>query len=523
MSNAAMKAVTAQQMQDIESQWFNSGATTLPKLMDDVGRAIADWTLSDLGPRFKLANVAVLAGKGNNGGDAIVAATYLARAGVNTTIIICLDRDREDSLLRAAIVAGVSITDATSPSQVSEVSGICERADIVIDGVLGFSISRPIDARLGNLLRAVRESSRRIAAIDVPSGADPDTRRFDPNGLPADVTLSVGLPKIGTAVQFGDTAFGREHHVLDVGVPNDLTQHIPTEVISMESAASLLPERPATAHKGNFGRTLLIVGSESYIGAARLATAACARSSVGLLTVAVAPSLKHTISVAVPEATFIDLPTNRSGELIASDAHRILAPIISDVESVLIGCGLGIGDAQHELIERLFSDQSIWAETHAVVDADAITIMAEMGIPNPCGDRLVLTPHPGEMARLLRTSIPSVESDRLGSVKRAAGQLGAVVVLKGASTLIASPGGSVHINMQPNSALARGGTGDVLAGLTAGLAAQMQGFDAATLAVHVHSRAGRIAADELGQYGMTASDVVDRIPAAFRELASLQR
>ena len=518
-----MKAVTAKQMQQIESQWFDSGEITLPRLMDDVGRAIADWTKSDLHRHVTLANIVALAGKGNNGGDAIVAATHLARAGANSTIIICLERDRHDPLLDAARVAGVSITDATKPSQVADVSDICKRADVVIDGVLGFSISRPIDSRLGELLRAIRASSRRIAAIDVPSGADPSTGHFDPLGLPADVTLSVGLVKIGTAIRFGDPGFGNEHHLLDVGVPRRFTKHIATKVISARSAASLLPKRRATAHKGDFGRTLLIVGSESYIGAAVLATAACARSSVGLLTVAVTPGLKPAIAAAVPEATFIDLPTDQSGEIIADKAVTKLRPAIKDFESVLIGCGLGIGDAQRSLIKLLVSDRALWSNSVAVVDADALTMLAEMDIQNPCGGQLVLTPHPGEMARLLRTTIAGVQEDRLGAVQRAAKMVDGVVVLKGASTLIAKPDGTVSVNMHPNSALARGGTGDALAGLTAGLASQIPSYDAATLAVHIHSLAGEIAANQLGEYGMAASDVVKRIPFAFRELASLQR
>ena len=265
------------------------------------------------------------------------------------------------------------------------------------------------------------------------------------------------------------------------------------------------------------------MGSESYIGAAVLATVACARSSVGLLTVAVTPGLKPVIAAAVPEATFIDLPTDLGGEIIADKAVAKLRPAIRNFESVLIGCGLGIGDAQRSLIKLLVSDRALWSNSVAVVDADALTMLAEMDIRNPCGGQLVLTPHPGEMARLLRTTIAGVQEDRLGAVRRAAKMVDGVVVLKGASTLIANPDGTVSINMHPNSALARGGTGDVLAGLTAGLAAQIPSYDAATLAVHIHSLAGEIAANQLGDYGMAASDVVKRIPVAFRELASLQR
>ena len=400
------------------------------------------------------------------------------------------------------------------------VAEFCQRADIVIDGVFGAGTTRPIDQRLGGLFRAVSRVSQRIAAIDIPSGADSDTGHFDPNGLPADCTLSIGLPKLGTALRFGQPEFGIEHHVIDVGVPAQLTRHIRREVITDETASQWLPKRPATSHKGDHGRTLLIVGSEAYPGAAVLATLACARSSVGLLTVAATQSVSAAVAANAPEATHINLPVTSDGAIDVSGAMTVLSRAIQSVDSVLIGCGLGISDPNRTLLEGLFSNRDIWVDTVAVVDADALTMMSGTSLWDALDGKLIATPHPGEMARLLDSNVVEVESDRLAAVQRATDMLDGVVVLKGASTLIADRSHRLRINMRPNSGLARGGTGDVLAGLTAGLAAQLSPFDAASLAVYLHGVAGEIAAAEVGVHGMTASDVIERIQTAFRRLAS---
>ena len=515
-----MKVVTAAQMQRIESDWFDSGRQTLDDLMDLVGRSIAEWTVDALAKPVALCNVALLAGKGNNGGDAIIAAKHLANAGANVDLILCLARNNEDSLVRQAAQAGVGIIDASKLDNRRQAVEICGRADIVIDGVFGFSISRPIDDQLGGFLREIRDASNKIAAIDLPSGANPDTGDFDANGLAADYTLSVGSPKIGTALRFGNPEFGSEHHVLDVGIPNDLTNGVKSELLTRALCAGLLPRRSALSHKGDHGRALLVVGSSAYPGAAIMATRACAKSSVGLLTAAVDPSIKPAIAAAVPESTYLDLHALSDGDTDVGQAVDLLLPSLRRVGAVLIGSGMGVSDGNRELLERLFAVRDDWRETVAVCDADALTMMAGSDLWDASDGIVIVTPHPGEMSRLLGTDIESVETDRLSSVRNAADLVGGVAVLKGASTLIADNEPRLRINMRPNSGLARGGTGDVLAGLITGLAAQLAPFDAASLGVYLHGVAGELATSEVGEYGLTASDVVDKIPAAFRQLAS---
>lgn len=515
-----MKAVTAQQMQRIETEWFDSGRQTVAGLMDRVGRSIAEWTEGALDRPVALSTVALLAGKGNNGGDAIIASKYIAMAGANVYLILCLPRSGDDSLLQPARAAGVRVIDATQGDCQYQAVDICGHADIVIDGVFGFSFSRQIDHRMGSFLGAIRNASSRIAAIDLPSGTNPDTGAFDHNGLHADYTLSVGLPKIGTALRFGNPEFGHDHHVLDVGIPHDLTDDIQTEILTTQLCIDLLPRRSDLAHKGDHGRALLIVGSAAYPGAAILAAMACAKSSVGLLTVAVNPAIKPAVAVAVPESTYIDLPTLPNGDTDADGAADLLVPAMQRVDAVLIGSGMGISGGNHRLLGRLFGVREEWQETTLVIDADALTMLSMAGAWSELGGEVVVTPHPGEMARMLGTEIETVEADRFSAAQKAAKLVGGIAVLKGASTLIADPDARLRVNVRPNSGLARGGTGDALAGLITGLATQLPPFDAASLGVYLHSVAGGLASEDIGEYGLTASDVITYIPDAFRQLAS---
>ena len=265
------KVVTAAEMQFIEQRWFDSGEITLQGMMDRVGRAIADWVLADLGPDAGGKNVLALVGKGNNGGDALVASKYLLEAGVQTTAAVVLARAGDDPPMDQFVKAGGNVVELQSSAAVREMSNLCDKSDLILDGVVGFSISRRIEEPISSVFAEAKSSGNRIVAIDLPSGANPDTGEFDPNGLPADVCLSVGLTKLGPAIRFGDLAYGDEMAALDVGIPPGLTDHIKREVNTSELVQTLLPDRDLTAHKGDFGRALLIAGSNTYVGAASLA------------------------------------------------------------------------------------------------------------------------------------------------------------------------------------------------------------------------------------------------------------
>lgn len=519
MSNAK-KIVTAAEMLAIEESWFSTGEITLEDLMDRVGGAIADWVLADLGDDATKSHVLALVGKGNNGGDAIVAARYLMEAGVRTTVAIVLPRTDDDQLLADFSAAAGDVVDVSGPSGARKTANLCNKTNLILDGVFGFSISRPIEEPVSSILKAAKASGKKTIAIDVPSGADPDRGTFDPNGLPADVCLPVGLHKLGPATRFGDPCYGERIDVLDVELPYDLTGHIRREVNDFDLARDLLPDRSSTGHKGDFGRSLLLAGSKAYIGAAYLAANACVRSGVGLVALATTTTAYQALAGRTPEATYIPLSEDINGVL-PDPAYNTLRERIPEMNSVLIGVGVGLSSGIRELLARLTSDNTIWENRTVVLDADGITLASTIDRWwEAFNGNLIITPHPGEMSRLLGISIDEVQSDRVTAAETAARRFNCVTVLKGATTLIASPDGRLRVNMLPNDALARGGTGDVLAGLVTGLAAKSDPFDAASLGVFIHSMSGRFAREELTPYAMTASDLIKYLPQAFRELAS---
>ena len=517
---STQKIVTVAEMRAIEERWFASGEITLEGLMDRVGRAIADWVFNDLGDDVSNSSVLALAGKGNNGGDAIVAARYLVEAGVDTTVVIVISRPDDDPLLADFVEAGGTVVELKPRTAVRKLSNLCAKTDLILDGVFGFSISRAIEEPIASMLDAAKKSGKKVIAIDVPSGADPDNGTFDPNGLPADVCLPVGLQKLGPAIRFGDACYGGRIAALDVGMPSNLTRNIRREVNDFELVRTLLPERSSTGHKGDFGRALLISGSATYVGAASLAAQACVRSGVGLVALATPTSAYQALAGNIPEATYIPLNEDANGVL-PQPAFATLQKYIPAMNSVLIGVGVGLSCGARELLSRLTSEHAIWNDCTVVLDADGLTLASMM-------DRwwevfhgnLIITPHPGEMSRLLGISISDVDADRVAAVETAAKKFNCVAVLKGASTLIASPNGRLRVNMKPNDALARGGTGDVLAGLITGLAAKSNPFDAASLGVFLHSQSGQFAREQFTPYAMTAGDLIGFLPRAFRELAS---
>ncbi len=502
------QVVTADEMREIEHRWFDSGEITLEALMDRVGRATAEWICDYFDRLGERGNVVALVGKGNNGGDALTASKYLKESGIHCDIVTVLARD-PDGLGRSTV-----------PTLPSETKTLCDGADLILDGVFGFGISRPIEEPVASVFRVVNKSDATVVSIDVPSGVDPDTGVADPNAIRCDVTLSVGLTKLGPSVRFGNPGFGNEMTVLDVDIPKPLTKNLVRERIDAELARSLLPLRGLDAHKGDFGRSLLISGSTNYVGAAALATKACVRSGVGLTTLATPETVYRTLAGHIPEATYVPLTEGESG-VEPGDASPNLRQLIPQMNSVLMGTGLGLSRGVESLLEELVGEPELWRNCTTVVDADALTLFASIDRWSEAfGGDLIITPHPGEMARLLASSVAEVEADRRSAVEEAATRFNCVAILKGATTLIADPARRLRLNMRPNDGLARGGSGDVLAGLVTGFAAQMDPFDAATLAVYLHSVSGTFARDAVTAYAMTAQDLIRFLPDAFLTIAS---
>jgi NAD(P)H-hydrate epimerase len=307
--------------------------------------------------------------------------------------------------------------------------------------------------------------------------------------------------------------------VLDIGIPFGLDSHVATELLTGELAAFLQPERPADGHKGTFGSTLIVGGSQEFLGAVTMATDAATRSGVGLVYVATPEPVYRLVAGDVPEAMYRALPAQANGEVDPSSAASAVLEMAGAATSVVIGPGLGQNPATTEFLSVLLSQ--IDPGLPLVLDADALNILASSHawwehLDNPA----VLTPHPGEMGRLLGITATEVQLNRPAAAQEAARKFNKVVVLKGAATLIAAPDGRMRVSPWVNSGLAGGGSGDVLAGLLGGLLAGQSPdvFDMASLGVFLHGYAAEVARDEIGETGMRATDVSDRLGHFWRDL-----
>ncbi len=517
-----MKIVTSEQMRLIEERCEASGVST-DTLMERAGLAVAQRMRHHLGHLVGV-HVLVLVGRGNNGADGLVAAAHLRRWGADVTAYVCLERPAPDPWLDRARDRGVVISHAASDDTLEELSVALDPAQAVIDAVLGTGRSRPIEGRLGSILQTVGDAAKRygprVISVDLPSGLDPDTGESDPSTLDADVTVALGYPKLGLYSPGARERSGVVE-VVDIGIPAGLDDDIALRLMSSEWVRTLLPERPATAHKGDFGRVLMVVGSSNYVGAAYLAASAATRVGAGLVTLAVPASIVAAVAGRAAEPTYLPLPESEPGELDAGGAAALIARSLPGYHALLVGCGLGQAPATKTLVRRLLCSGAPLPPT--VVDADGLNILASQG--DGWWKRLpastVVTPHPGEMSRLTGASTVEIQANRSGYALCSAAEWNTITVLKGAHTVVATPEGRAAVSPYANAGLASAGTGDVLAGVAAGLISQgLHPAGAAELGVFLHGEAGERVRDDLGTAGMIASDLLIALPRVIRDLAS---
>ena len=514
-----MKIVTAEQMRRIEARSERAGVST-DTLMERAGLEVARRVAHHVGPLTGVP-IAVLVGPGNNGGDGLVAARLLRQWGARPVAYLALDRRDSDPKLAMAANAGVRVLRASDDAGLLGLKSALGSAHAVIDSLLGTGRSRPVGGVLERVLSGLAETrSRRrstLLAVDLPTGLDADTGSTDPACNAADVTVALGYPKIGL-LTFPGAGFVGTLDVADIGIPAGQDDDVTLRLMTPEWAGALLPDRPASAHKGAFGRTFVLAGSRSYVGAASLAAAAAGRVGAGLVTLAVPESLVPAIAARAAEPTFLPLPESSPG-VVSDDASGLILDRMDGYDALLVGCGMGNEPGTRRLVERLlYSDRR---RPPTVVDADGLNILATA--PD-WWDRFtspaVLTPHPGEMARLTGEALDRhLQGDRTVAAVESAVRWGKTVVLKGAHTVVAGPDGQAMVSPFANPGLASAGTGDVLAGTIAGLLSQGLGMGrAAALGVYVHGEAGERARDDMGDAGILASDLLPRIPGAIRDL-----
>lgn len=503
-------------------------------MMAHAGRAVArevESLLAADGPHERLPIVLVLCGPGNNGGDGLVAAADLVRAHLVVRVVTWARRldhlVAEAETLGAALLA---IDDADAAARYGEtLDAWIAGADVVVDALLGTGANRPLAGVVAALLdRVAAARPPLVVAVDLPTGLDADGGALDAHAVAADATVTFGCAKPGHVTFPGAAAVGRlvvDPIGIDASIIADRVAP-PLGIVEAADAASWLPARPDDGHKGTFGKALVVAGSRAYPGAAALAAAAAYRAGCGLVTVAAPADVRAAVAARVPECTYLPLAEVHGG--ISAAAAAAVRDAWLGYDAVLIGPGLSRERGVAEFFRALLDGLSDLVEDarpgRLVVDADGLNLLAA----HPAGPRAlpigaVLTPHPAEMARLAGLDAAAVNADRIGVARRAAAEWRHVVVLKGAHTVVAAPDGRCAVVPIATSALAKAGTGDVLAGLIAGLLASgVRPFEAAAAAAYAHGRAGlRAAGSPAGARAATASDIIDQIGPVWRELEAL--
>lgn len=513
-----MKIATAQEMRDIDKstmEWFGLPGVVL---MENAGRAVAEKSVAILGePRGKI--VFIVCGGGNNGGDGYVAARWLHNYGVRVKLFLAVDRTmiKGDALvhLETAVRMGVECFDFTEPRSMEKARIASAFADLVIDALLGTGFHGELSEPYRESIELMNGAGKKILSVDMPSGVEADTGMVREKAVQAFCTVTFGLPKPGLLLYPGAGCAG-ELEVAPIGIPAELltAATIRQTLVTQETAAALLPRRLPDSHKGSFGHVLVMGGSRGMSGAVFLATQGALRTGAGLVTAGVPSSIGAVMEMKTTEAMTLELPETLAGGL-GADAVQMVYESSARSSVVLIGPGLGRQEDTMETVRELIQT----LDRPLVLDADALfALVGHIEILAATDALAVLTPHPGEMARLTGLSVRQIQSDRIGVARRFAKEWGNIVVLKGPRTIVAFPDGEIYVNPTGNSGMATGGMGDVLAGIVAALIAQgLSSHDAAVLGVYLHGLAGdRLAAER--PVGMTAQDLGEYIPAAMRAL-----
>jgi len=516
-----VKVVTVEQMRGLERAASEAGVSE-DTLMETAGLAVAR-RVGQLIEGIRGRRVLVLVGPGNNGGDGLVAARYLSDWGALVTVYMATAGRRRDKFEECR-QRRVRVVEGKDDVEQWALSSYLPITDVVLDAVFGIGNSRPLEGQLRSMFTLLRDIKQRpgganfkLVAVDVPTGLNADTGEVDEACAPADWTLTLGAPKIGL-FRFPGAAFAGNLETLSIGLPPGIDRDIAIDLADDKTVAAMLPKRPLDGHKGIFGHVLVVAGSRRYVGATVLATLSAYRAGAGLVTLA-SPECVYRLAVPqMAEPIHLPLPETADGFVSPSAAVEARAAM-EGASAVVIGPGMGNSEPVQRFVQDVLLSEPRPTKP-VVIDADALNVLARLyGWAEHLTTPAVLTPHPGEMSRLLRIPVPEVQEDREAIARDAAQKWRQVVVLKGAHSIVAAPDGRITISPHANPALGSGGTGDVLSGVIGALLAQgLAPYEAAVAAVHVHGAAGNRVRDMIGDGGLLASDLLPQLPRVMRDL-----
>jgi hydroxyethylthiazole kinase-like uncharacterized protein yjeF len=509
-----MKILTAAEMRETDRATSERFGVPSQGLMENAGRAVADFVLA----RYPAANrIGVICGKGNNGGDGFVVARKLHQAGKAVRVLLLTEPKelRGDAAQMFAKLPVPAVLARSSAELKQEAARTVFDSDVLIDAILGTGFRPPVNRLYAEAIAQVNASHATVAAVDIPSGADADVMGEQVGSVArADAIVTFTAPRL--AHVFGSLTPGTTS-ISSIGSPEEaVVSSLYLNLITPREIVPLIGPRPMASNKGNFGHVLVIGGSLGKAGAAAMAGMAVLRSGAGLSTVAVPKSILPTVAGFHPELMTEPLTETKAGS-ISLRALRSLDKLAEGKTVLAIGPGISRIPETSKLVRTLVRKQGL----PTVLDADGLNAFADHAAELAGKDRsLVITPHPGEMARLLGSTVAAVQGDRVGIARTFARKHRVIVVLKGHRTLIADPSGEVWVNTSGNPGMATGGTGDILTGIVAGLVAQnpKRILEAVIAAVYLHGMAGEVAREQMGEHSLVATDLLRALPEAFRRV-----
>ncbi|MBU1161383.1 MAG: NAD(P)H-hydrate dehydratase [Proteobacteria bacterium] len=515
-----MYLVTANEMQKMDRSTIESFGLPGRILMENAGRGATQFFLE----QFKDAEnkkIGVIAGLGNNGGDGFVIARYLAQKGISVTVYLLSERQKVSGdaaanleLLPSLNVPVIEMPDAESFS--AHETAMRHEA-IWIDAILGTGLQSDVKGFFKDVIDFINQSNKPVFAVDIPSGLNSDTGRPCGTCIRADATATFAFAKTGHFLLPGADYTGNLK-IIDIGIPPYIADSVrPLQyLLTPDLIRTVFYPRPSDAHKGHTGHLLVIAGSPGKTGAATMTATSAMRAGAGLVTLGIPASLNPILEIHVTEAMTEPLPETKDGVLGEASFNRIMA-LLSDKKCLAIGPGIGINPETKMLVQRLLQE----SKKPMVIDADGLNcLIGCTEILKNFEKPIVLTPHPGEMSRLMGTTAADVQKDRIHCARDFAEKFNVHVVLKGARTVVAHPDGKVFINPTGNPGMASGGMGDVLTGVIAGFIAQGHSPElAAHAGVYLHGAAADSLAKNKGPFGYLATDVMNILPEAIKTLS----
>jgi hydroxyethylthiazole kinase-like uncharacterized protein yjeF len=517
-----MKLATASQMQDLDRKTIQGCGIAGIVLMENAGRGAAELLVRSF-PEVRTGWVAVLAGRGNNGGDGFVMARHLMNWGIATKVYLFSSTDdvKGDARtnLESWLKIGGELIEIPYRGNFTKSKKELADASLIVDALFGTGLHSEVTGVVKDVISFINSLPTPVMAVDIPSGLDATGGTVLGAAMRADLTATFGLAKIGQAVEPGIDYVGRLD-VVDIGIPRsviaevDITVHL---IDPEELHPGLLDPRPSQAHKGDYGHLFVLAGSPGKTGAAAMICQGAVRTGAGLVTLGISASLNPILEAKLTEAMTEPLPDAGSGYL-SPDASERITQLLKGKTACALGPGISTQPQVQELLLALVPAITV----PLIIDADGITAVASRPeIMKECKGPVILTPHPGEMARLVGITPKKVQDDRIGVAKNFATTYECIVVLKGNRTVIATPDEKVYINPTGNPGMASGGMGDVLTGMIGGLIAQgLSPVDAALWGVYLHGLAGDIAVQTVGEISLIAGDILDYLPDALTEVTA---